>query len=159
VRQESIGRSANCTCAAGSASRVRPHEMSWKVEGSMAITDELIETLGGGGTVGLAVAAVVLVPTMYPPARRGIRGLAKAAIVQYLKVTEPRAAETPAAEDAIAAAVAPARRRGRPARAAGNGAAAETPAPRARGAEPAAAAAETPARAPRPRGQQAPAAA
>ena len=42
--------------------------MSWKVEGSMAITDELIETLGGGGTAGLAVAAAVLVPTVYPPA-------------------------------------------------------------------------------------------
>src|SRR5438093_13251185 len=105
--------------------------MSWKVEGSMAITDGLIETLGGGGTVGLAVAAVVLVPTVYPPARRGLRGLAKAAIVQYLRVTEPRAAEPPAAEEAIAAAAAPAapaRRRGRPPRAAGT--AADAPAPR-----------------------------
>src|SRR5438067_2392036 len=67
------------------STRTAAHEMSWKVEGSMAITDELIETLGGGGTAGLAVAAAVLVPTVYPPARRGLRGLAKAAIVQYLR--------------------------------------------------------------------------
>src|SRR5216117_546539 len=76
VRQESKGRTANCICAAGRASRRQPRELSWKVEGSMAITDELVETLGGGGTVGLAVAAAVLVPTLYPPARRGLRGLA-----------------------------------------------------------------------------------
>jgi DNA uptake protein ComE-like DNA-binding protein len=57
----------------------------------MATTEQLIERMGGGGTVGLAVAAVALAPTLLPPVRRGLRGLAKAAIIQYLRVTEPRA--------------------------------------------------------------------
>src|SRR5438128_2193420 len=74
----------------------------------MAITDELLERLGGGGTVGLAVAAVVAAPALFPPVRRGLRGLAKAAIVQYLRVAEPRVPIGPTEE--AEPTVAPARR-------------------------------------------------
>src|SRR4051812_19867741 len=76
----------------------------------MAATEQLIERLGGGGTVGLAVAAVVLAPTLLPPVRRGMRGLAKAVIVQYLRISELR---IPAAVgSAVSAAVPAATRRG-----------------------------------------------
>src|SRR5690348_14220520 len=57
----------------------------------MATTEELIDQLGGGGPVGMAIAAVVLAPAFFPPVRRSLRGLAKAAIVGYLRVTSPRA--------------------------------------------------------------------
>jgi hypothetical protein len=121
----------------------------------MAITDELIETLGGGGAVGLAVAAAVLAPAVYPPARRGLRDLAKAAIVQYLRVTESHATEAPPSGEAAvvtgAPPAAPPRRRGRPPRAASTpGPETKAPEVRALGAEPIAAP-EAPARAPRAR--------
>src|SRR5712691_13253231 len=78
----------------------------------MAATDELIDQLGGAGPVGVVIAAAVLAPAVFPPVRRSLRGLAKVAIIQYLRVTEPKA---PAARrlEAPAAAGPEPRRRGR----------------------------------------------
>lgn len=113
----------------------------------MAVTDELIERLGGGGAVGLAAAAVVLAPTVFPPVRRGLRGLAKATIIQYLRMTQPRAAVPAGGAGGELARTQTARapRRGRPAAAAAappaETAAPSGPAPRRRGGRPAAVAA------------------
>jgi DNA uptake protein ComE-like DNA-binding protein len=76
----------------------------------MATGEQIIERLGGGGPVGLAVAAVVLAPTFLPPVRRGLRGLAKAVIIQYLRVSELRVPVGPARAGAAGPAAA---RRGR----------------------------------------------
>ncbi len=47
----------------------------------MVTTEEIIERIGGGGVIGIAVAAVAV--ANLPAVRRGARGLAKEASVQY----------------------------------------------------------------------------
>jgi competence ComEA-like helix-hairpin-helix protein len=98
----------------------------------MAATERLIERMGGGGTVGLAVAAVALAPTVIPPLRRGLRGLAKVAIIQYLRAAEIQRQRLAPAVGGATATAPPERagRRGRP-RGTGNASAAATPAPEA----------------------------
>jgi competence ComEA-like helix-hairpin-helix protein len=101
----------------------------------MAATEKLIERLGGGGTVGWAVAAVALAPTVIPPLRRGLRGLAKAVIVQYLHVVEIRK-QGLAPDNGAATAAAPPARAGRRGRPPANGSAAAGPSPAAEAARP-----------------------
>jgi competence protein ComEA len=55
----------------------------------MATTESILERVGGGGVLGLAVAAVAV--GSLPAVRRGLRSLAKAAIVEYLRLTGSRA--------------------------------------------------------------------
>ena len=117
----------------------------------MAAMDELIDQLGGAGPVGVVIAAAVLAPAVFPPVRRSLRGLAKVAIVQYLRVTEPRALAAPGRDETLAAGGAPSPgRRGRAA------VPAEAPRPAERGRRGTAAAAAPPAApAPAPRGRRA----
>jgi DNA uptake protein ComE-like DNA-binding protein len=56
----------------------------------MALTDELIERLGGatGAGVGAGLAALLLVPRVARPLGRGLRSVAKGAIKGYLVLAE-----------------------------------------------------------------------
>lgn len=56
----------------------------------MALTDELIERLGGatGAGVGAGLAALLLVPRVARPLGRGLRSMAKGAIKGYLVLSE-----------------------------------------------------------------------
>src|SRR5438093_7069098 len=76
----------------------------------MAAMDELIDQLGGAGPVGVVIAAAVLAPAIFPPVRRSLRGLAKGAIIQYLRVTEPKAPAARQLEEPAAAGPEPQRR-------------------------------------------------
>src|SRR5439155_9530464 len=150
VRQESKRRTTNCI---GGKRRSRgcgtTRSATGKGKCGMAATDDLIEQLGGAGPVGVVIAAAVLAPAVFPPVRRSLRGLAKVAIVQYLRVTEPRALAAPGRDETLAAGGAPSPgRRGRAA------VPAEAPRPAARGRRGTAAAAAPPA-APAPRGRRA----